>query len=287
MTFLCVGVFTLIASSLLANNGILIRFSPASYDAASRTLHVDIQVKAEDHQINLAGQNYRIFYNSASLSLQKDKSKLLLPGDKYSDLKFLDCQEGIKASGAGKINFDNNLGFINFSIDLSDNKAGGIILSAQKEWKSVATLRFKVTDETAVSSFIWGRDGVSHDYATAFVEMAEWLGPRNISALDIKEYNDLNYQLTTDKTFVTNNLNLSFAPNPAIDVIKLDFGQELSDFASITIKDYIGREVLKCGVSATSKTAFVDISALSAGNYIIEVQSNDLKYSALKNLVKM
>lgn len=287
MTFLCIGVLSLMSTFLLAGNGISIKFSPATYDAVSQTLHVDIEVKSENRQLILAGQNYRIFYNSSALSLLKDKAKLLLPEGKYSDIKFLDCQEGVDAAGAGSLSFDKNLGFINFSIDLHDNQYGGITLNSQDEWTSVATLRFKVLDQNAISSVVWGRDGVSHEYATAYVEMAEWLGPKSIAALDIVEFVDLNYQVSSEESSLTSALDISFAPNPAMDMIKLDFGNALKDRTKVTIRDYIGRNVLNSIVDAHTKSTFIDISSLSAGKYIIEVLSNDQNYSATKNLVKM
>jgi hypothetical protein len=277
---------TFMQISLFASNGVDIRFTPASYDNSSHTLYVDIQVRAQDNQLVLAGQNYRIYYNSEALTLNKDKAKLQLPSEKYSELKFHSLQENIDARGAGTLQFDKNLGFANFSVDLKDQEFGGISLSSLGEWHSVATLEFKVNREENDYQLVWGREEISQDYATAYVEMAEWIAPKKIRSLNINEYGDYS-SISNNNEIELTATSMTFLPNPSQDFVQISFDQQLINSSQVIVRDLAGRQLLLQYVDALVDKVVLDISEIPSGNYIVEVRSKNQTLIVSENLVKM
>lgn len=281
------AVFTLLQVNLFATNGVDIRFATNTYDNASHTLYVDIQVRTQGNQLVLAGQNYRIYYDASALSLKEDNSKLLLPVEKYSSVNFHTVKEGIDARGAGQLDFDENLGFANFSIDLINQKEGGLLIEANDHWYSVATLEFKVLDLDESIDLIWGRENKSESYATAYVEMAEWLAPKKIKSLRINEYVDFNAEASS-KNESLDLIQMSFGPNPSRDIVKLTFTQEVEANSEIVIRDVVGREVLSSRINESTSQAKINISSIPQGNYIIELRSKMAgTIIVAENLVKM
>lgn len=272
MIITALAVFSMLHLHLSATNEVDIRFAPNTYDNSTNTLYVDIQLRTQANQLVLAGQNYRIYYDASVLSLNDSQSKLLLPTENYSDVTFHTVKEGIDARGAGSLDFDKNLGFANFSIDLINQEFGGIILNADDEWYSIATLQFKIVNQDQEFNLVWGREDKSESYATAYVEMAEWLAPRKIKSLRINEYVDFNSEATPeDESFEL--LEMSFGPNPSRDMVKLAFSQEVEADSEIVIRDVTGKEVSTIRLTETSNQAVINISSLPQGNYVLELRS--------------
>ena len=196
-----------------------------------------------------------------------------LPGSKYTKLELLESFKNVSAGNVGKLDFDDNLGFANFSIELKDDINGGIRLSKNDGWTTMATLKFKMLKQDVDYSVVWGREGKSAEYATAFVEVAEWIEPLKTSHLDIEEYYDLNYtadfyhgeQMNTDK--------LEIGPNPAIDFLRVSLAKELDEQGEIRIKDVAGRTSKIINLEPGSRIIRMDISDLIASTYIVELHS--------------
>lgn len=143
----------------------------------------DVQLASADAvNLNLAGQNYRLYYDAMRLKYKEESSFSLLPAEQYTDLILKDDVQDINAASVGKLAFDDHLSFINIGNDLKEEKEGGIILPASGEWISTARVCFEKLNNTSTNtntknSIYWARPELTAGYATSFVEVAEWLAP--------------------------------------------------------------------------------------------------------------
>jgi hypothetical protein len=260
----------MLISGVQANNAIDIRFSTPIIDQNTNTAYVNIQLKSTDDALVLAGQNYRIFYNTDVLTLNEELSNTNLPQGKYTDIIFTNTIENVKAAGVGSLEFDDNMGFSNFSIDLLDQVDGGVTVSSGDEWTTVATLNFSITADIDDMQLVWGRQDRSEDYATAFVEMAEWVSPKKIASLDINEYHDLEF--TYEEAEALDIVSFEFGPNPTTEFVNISFGQALQSNAELRFINMKGQVSKRVDIDAGSTNTQIFMTDVPAGNYIIEVK---------------
>ena len=161
-------------------------------DSINNFIHFELLLQnKKDETCGLAGQNYRLFYNSASLSFDSGASLL---GDDYQRFTLIQDIQNTNASGVnGFLAFEEHLGFLNFSIDLVNIMDGGVFLSKEKEWVSIAQLSFQLKKKSAINDcleLIWGRENYTDAYATSFVEISEWVSPNNTRAAKIDTFQD-------------------------------------------------------------------------------------------------
>jgi len=284
--FLAFLAVTLLAStSVLATSIVDVRLSHNTLNKAEQALYVNIDVRMDnqDHMI-LAGQNYRIYYPSETLSLNKKGSKSQLSQDQYSSLQFANVLEHVAAAGQGGISFDKDLGFANFSVELLDNQKGGSSLSDKDGWVTIATLKFDVLGDFEEVSMIWGREGVSSDYATAFVEIAEWEAPLRTSSVVIDEYIDFN--------LVVNSLSLegitydiSVGPNPSIDFVEITSDKALKSDMKVSVRDLSGKLIKTEQLISGSNTYTIDVSTLLSAPYILDMSDVSGNHLLTKRIV--
>ncbi len=262
--------YLMLISGVQANNAIDIRFSTPIIDQNTQTAYVNIQLKSTDDALVLAGQNYRIFYNTDVLTLNEELSDTKLPVGKYTDIIFTNTVEHVKASGIGALSFDENMGFSNFSIDLLDQVDGGVTINAGDEWTTVATLNFTITDDIDDMQLVWGREDRSEEYATAYVEMAEWISPQKIASLNVNEYHDLDFTYEGAEEFDI--MTFEFGPNPTTEFVNISFGQALSSNAELRFINMKGQVSKRVDLDAGSTNTQVFMTDVPAGNYVIEVK---------------
>lgn len=262
--------YLMFISGVQANNAIDIRFSTPIIDQNTQTAYVNIQLKSSDDALVLAGQNYRIFYNTDVLTLNEELSDTKLPQGKYTDIIFTNTVENVKASGFGALDFEDNMGFSNFSIDLLDQVDGGVTIDSGDEWTTVATLNFNIADDIDDMQLVWGRQDRSEEYATAFVEMAEWISPKKIVSLDINEYHDLDF--TYEGAEELNIMTFEFGPNPTAEFVNVSFGQALTSNAELRFINMKGQVSKRVDLDAGATSTQIFMTDVPAGNYIIEVK---------------
>ena len=193
-----------------------------------------------------------------------------MPVGKYTDILFTNTVENVKASGIGALDFDDNMGFSNFSIDLLDQVDGGVTINAGDEWTTVATLNFTITDDIDDMQLVWGREDRSEEYATAFVEMAEWVSPRKIASLNVNEYHDLDF--TYEGAEELDIMTFEFGPNPTTEFVNISFGQPLTSNAELRFINMKGQVSKRVDLDAGSTNTQVFMTDVPAGNYVIEVK---------------
>ena len=261
--------FVFVAAQLSASE-VELRFSEADYNESKQELYVNVEVQYTlNGQLSLAGQNYRFFYSSETLELDADATTSFLSKENYSNISVDQHKSGVKADKVNQLSFDNDLGFANLSIDLHDLKNGGLVLNENDGWVTIARLKFDVKKADAAYDIVWGREGVSDLYATAFVEMGEWVSASKLDKLTVSYYGDLSSQDKSEDSFAV--ADVKVGPNPTADYINITMERELTDDAMIILRDATGRTVSTKVITEGSISTRVDLSQLSSAKYMLEM----------------
>ena len=150
----------------------------------------NLQLSAsQSDNIHLASQNYRLFYNSDNLSFIPNSLDLDLPNDKYQ-LKLVQERKDVDASGMGQLEFEENLGFINFSVVLQNTQSGGVLIETNDNWMPVANMCFKVDDFSKEQSIVLARSQLTADYGRAFIELSYIGEDSKVETAVIASYTD-------------------------------------------------------------------------------------------------
>ena len=268
LTTLASILFTV--SSLSASE-LEVRFDKAQYDEAKQELYINVQLRnTSQADITLAGQNYRFYYDSEILSLDTEASASALPGLKYTELSIEGHKSGIQADKVNQVTFDDNLGFVNFSIDLHDLKNGGISLTTDA-WTTVARLKFDVKKEDAGYDLVWGREGATDLYATAFVELQEWKSSTSLEKVDIVFYGDLSSQESAKEIA---EFQAAIGPNPTSDFVNITLKQTLDTDATVIIRDITGKQLKKETITRGDVSTQLDLTDVAPTTYLLELTDN-------------
>jgi hypothetical protein len=178
-----------------AQNDFDIRFMLDTVDCVQQTACYKVQVRSSNGTAwGLAGQNYRLYYNSALASWQSGTS--LLPNT-YQNFDLVQDVQNLNADHInGNLSFEADLGFLNYAIDLNNVATGGVTLPADGSWVSTTELCFSLdpsvlNDVGTCFEIVWARDGMTNEYALSFVEISEWVGPNNTTPAVGVVYDDL------------------------------------------------------------------------------------------------
>ncbi len=266
--FILLGVF--LSYYAMGVEDITLRLNPSFYDESTQTVYVDVELKYNGYgHFRLADQNYRLFYDSALLQLEEDYSRSDLPQDLYSPIQFMEVMEGLEADQVNQLNFDDHLGFINFNIDLNNDSEGGVSIKKDELWHRVAVLNFKVEDKNALSQIVWSRTDATDDYATAFVEIMEWVSPNKTEVASIEDYVDASFNVQEDRQEFA----VEISPNPSSDFIKLSFDTDLSETLEVHIYDATGKAVINSKAYRGAASLNLAIARLASGSYTIELST--------------
>jgi len=245
-----------------------LRLHPSFYDPVSKSIYVDVEVRYDgEGDFRLADQNIRLYYDADQLELHKDYSRSDLPQDLYSNIRWHEVFEVQTADHVNQLSFDDELGFLSFSIELKEKRIGGITLAGDNTWQRIAVLNFKVEDADALSQIVWSTPEGTNKYATAFVEVMEWIAPFNTEASSVTTYVDASFSAKID----VSPKDMSIYPNPARDLVTLTYEDALETVSDVRITDMTGKLVQMHKIGAGTQEHTIDVSSLSPGTYIIEV----------------
>jgi Secretion system C-terminal sorting domain len=226
--------------------------------------------------VTLAGQNYRLYYDSETATLSESSIKTMLPSQ-YSSMNLVQHFFDVDGSGFGVLPYDAHLGFINLATDLNLSASGGLSIPVGKNI-STASMCFDVV-EGKTPVFTWAQDQLTHTYATAFVELALYDAKR------LKKANIAEYRITQNKTTQTQEANVfdvKYFPNPFTDKLNITFNESLTSDATFTIRDVFGNEITKKSIPMGSADYTVDGQNLPNGALLIEIKTQDGHVSIMK-----
>lgn len=132
--------------------------------------------------VALAGQNYRLYYNSKSAKFTEEITTYL--PSSYTKIQTVQHFFNQDASGYGKISFEKNLGFINLACDYNLETTNPVILKPQSD-VIIFSLVFEVSDFNNFE-VLWADESITNGYATAFNELAQ-VEADSLSTLSIAE----------------------------------------------------------------------------------------------------
>jgi Calx-beta domain len=246
MKYLVFSFILVLISIELSGQNYDTRFALSSINCETKQVCYHVQLRPNGAgSFNLAGQNYRIFYNSSLASFTSGQS--LLPSQ-YGEYTMVQNVQGANAGEMnGPLDFEATLGFLNYAVDLNDTQNGGINLPAN-EWTSTSNLCFTVEYEVlnninSCIELIWGRAGLTDMYATAFVEVSRWVSTNNTTNSNGIDYDDLGADDGASSCLV-----LNCQPN-AISV------------SDVTIDESMGgAQVQVCIAAATTENITINIT---------------------------
>ena len=220
--FLVVVACMVTATTWANASQLQLRLKVDEYDIYRSKIFVNVELRNDQAgTVNLASQNYRFYYNSEALSLRQNESAQRLTPD-YGQLVFEESHDGVDVDYVNQLDFDDHLGFANFSIALINNENGGQKLSQTDGWVVVATLVFDLYEEADTYDVVWGRDGITDNYATAFVKIGEWKNPRIEETVEIEFFGDLDLDKEEIEE-LANPIEYKFGPNPTIEYVNIQF----------------------------------------------------------------
>lgn len=267
--------------NLLAQNQYHIRLKSTDI-APSNSLCYDVQLaSASQRDLNLAGQNYRLYYDAEYFNFSTQLSKSLLPPEQYTALIIKDNLRNIDASGTGILPFESHLGFLNFGNDLTNEAQKALILPASGEWISTTTLCFDIINPAAMSNplssmeIIWARAALTADFATAYVEIAEWVAPYKIIPATASSYEDASFS-----TALADKLKqqvISIFPNPTKGKASIEV--DLSEDLKLTVYSITGAVVLTDLLAKETANYQLDLTPFPTGLYLLELTNGSKSYT--------
>ena len=229
----------------------------------------DISLKSsEKRQIDLAGQNYRLFYDAEKLDFIKEDSYSLLDPRSYSPLDILNTET-------------QGIGFLSLSTAGRKLTDKTIDLTGEDVWTKTMYVCFERETDRAFD-LTWAHDGKTGAFATAEVTMSEWVDKDHHQILEINILEDFHSLKEVSPT--NENISLKIFPNPMIDYVNIELGDKVEPEVLI-IKDIIGREVVYDNISGKQNLSY-DLINWPDGTYTIDVLDHDSNRIFSKKVIK-
>jgi hypothetical protein len=273
MAFIAIALCS-INTVVAGSDAIDLRLSVARYDANASKVYVNVEVRYnEAGELSLGSQNYRFYYDSETLDLRSEETTQRLSNN-YGQITFEESHKGLNVDEVNQLSFDDNLGFANFSIPLINNKEGGKVLSKQASWVSVATLVFDVLKTSASYEVVWGRDGVTDLYATAFVQVGAWRSQRVEETIAVNLFEDLSIA-QSELDALGSKMKVSVGPNPTVDFVTVNLENSLSEDAQLIVTDYSGRVMMNQMMVAGATSSTIQLGNMTSGAYILQLRNDN------------
>ncbi len=265
----------------ITQNHYSIRLKPVGAVQGGK-INYQVQLAAADGiPLNLAGQNYRLYFDASKLEIDQQGSAILLNTDLYTPLLWKQVVEKIDASSIGTLPYRETLGLINFGIDLEDNKTGGVTLPSSGEWLSIANLTFKVKNQADINpelaTLSWARPSLTSDYATAFVEVAEWKSSNKTTPALVDTYYDQSFTTSiAEKDWIKG---VAVFPNPVSQQLNIRY--DSVEEIKLEIWNIQGKRLLRETLPKGNQLISRDFSKYASGTYQIRMIQDNQIYTEL------
>ncbi|HLO53293.1 MAG TPA: hypothetical protein VK169_03340 [Saprospiraceae bacterium] len=187
-----------IVTSFYVNGQVSIKLNPLLNGKDNQLLTNVYVINQSNQDVILAGQNYRLYYNSNSARFTENV-QFYLPKS-YTKLELVQHFFNQNATGYGELAFEENLGFINLACDYNLESQKPIVLKSNQELL-VFSLSFECND---INTFElkWAEDNITSGYATALNEIAgivkDSLVALKIHELKIEDGFNKSFELATE-----------------------------------------------------------------------------------------
>lgn len=270
-----------ICTSLNGQNHYKIRLQTFQDNPPNKSCYYIQLAAADGVPLSMAGQNYRLYYNSRLLSLNQEQAKYLLPEEKYINftVKNIVSKEGTE--GIGLLPF-SQIGFANLSVDLKNTEEGGINLPSTGDWITTCQLCFDIQameeEEEEAINIVWARPTLTQNYATAYVEVAEWVEKNHTRPTEAVSYGDLSLSTSTIHTQWEDLPNIY--PNPTRSELWIE-QENATTPVMVQLQTIEGKEVLSNQIPVGQHQFQLDVSNLMNGLYQLVLRKDNRIYSQL------
>lgn len=266
MKYLLITILSLITLSLTAHD-VELRFVENRVEGD--LLIVNIDMRASTYDFNLASHNIRAFYNHQSLELVDIASQL--PIEQYSSPVVNELfTDGVEVN-EGVLPFEDHMGFINMSVSLDDLANGGIDITTA--WTTIHTATFKIKSSDDVANIVWAMENVTDVYATAFVEVGEWISAQKIVAKNVFDLRNFEQKIETAEA-LTSDFEVTVGPNPTTSYVTVS---QPAQSAQLSIIDMTGAIIKEMNLSEGQTQ--IDLGAMGSGSYVFFIQSGEQTYT--------
>tara|TARA_Y100000385_G_scaffold291867_1_gene373365 strand:- start:6780 stop:8186 length:1407 start_codon:yes stop_codon:yes gene_type:complete len=186
-----------------AQNYFDIRLATQSINCETNEVCYDVQIKSGNERLwRFAGQNYRLFYNGALAEFSSVSGHLNEP---YTQPEVVQNIQHLDLSAEGNLSFDSDISWLNYYIDMNTAQAGQIL--SPDVWTTTSSICFTsevdlMENPDLCFEMVWAREELTFNYATAFVEVSEWVAVNSTNDLvDGKEYHDLDVENGDESCF--------------------------------------------------------------------------------------
>lgn len=214
--------------------------------------------------ILLAGQNHRLYYNGHKAKFVESSLQSMLP-DTYSKAVLVDHHYDRDASAYGNLLFAHHLSFINFYIDLEDTKTVNAQVISDTP---TAVAQFCFVAEDAVD-IAFAQRGITDDYATAFVEVAQVIADDKSDNVEIAFVNTSLSTSNDDASLMTEIAQIY--PNPFEDILTVSLDRQYTSLSYVEIYNIYGSLVASEQYVMGSQELRLDLSNLTSGAYIVQL----------------
>lgn len=268
-SFCIVLILEALTACILAQNKVDIRLTPA--DRIQSANCYDIELRSPYGQdIMLAGQNYRLFYNSDKVEYLKSALHSYLDARAYSKIDLINTQT-------------NNIGFLSISVDGRELGKNTVKLEHSGEWERVMNICFKKLEDSEMD-LTWADGEKTWQFATAQVALSEWV---NNKRQQILHWNVLE-SIKPGQTDLSANstVDLTYYPNPTADIINIEIMTGASELSHLIIKDVIGREMVYDKIQNRTTLSY-DMLNWPSGSYTLEMFDKDNRRIRKEKLLKI
>jgi len=264
-----ISLFLLLSACFVleAQKTVDIKFSStAPRDGASC---FDIMLRsASGDDIDLAGQNYRMFFNGDKASFRSDLISYELDKRTYGKL---DVQ----------YNTDQNIGFVSLSLDSRKLTEEVITLSRHGGWAQTMNICFD-HEENETIDLTWANAKKTSRFATAEVAFSEWVDKDNQQVVNPNEVHDYS---SADFKESVEQLDLTLYPNPTSELLQVELNGN-TDMRRLIIKDIIGREYISQDFDGVEVASY-DVTSWPEGSYTVMLADLDGKFLVSEQIVKI
>jgi|GEM_PF-1859196 len=268
-TLLLLVVLAVCTSTLCAQRQVDLMLSPSASVEGARCF--DIQLRSpHGHDIDVAGQNYRLFFNADKLDFIEDMISHDLDPETYSRIDLISTE-------------DQNIGFLSLSIDgkaLSDKT---ITLDRSGTWQKTLNICFDAGANSEID-LTWANSRKTALFATAEVAMSEWISEERQQVLIPNEIID--YSSLEDQESTTAAIGVQVYPNPVADYVSVELDSEVQG-GSLLIKDVIGREMVNEKVSSGATQLVFNLNQWPPGTYTVVLLNQTGDRLALQKVIKV
>jgi hypothetical protein len=163
------------------------------------------------------------------------------------------------------------MGFINMSVSLDDLANGGIEMTT--EWTTIHTATFKIKSLDEVANIVWAMENVTDVYATAFVEVGEWISAQKIIAKNVFDLRNFEQKLEVAST-ISDDFEVTVGPNPTHSYVMVSQPNTSAELSIINMAGSVVKEM-----SLTEGQTRIDLGAMGTGSYVFFIQSGEQRFT--------